>query len=332
MRVLFVTYIDFALEIGGFQNQVRNIERSLKNDGIEVVWQDLEKNEMSSCDIVHIFSSVPSMYPVMKKAHALNKPIVLTPMIGSRRRSNVYLRLCQFLSVIPHVCTSLKEAYQTIKEADFWTPLSSFEANRLRTVYNIQNDRIRIIPNGIDDAFFKPASESVKLPFDKYVLIVGRIEPNKNQLNLIKAVNKLGLNLVIVGEPGISGHSYYKKCNDISGKNIFYWGKECNVEVLKVLYRQAMTTVIASYSEMVPLVVFESLKMGTPVVCTNRCSISSDVIKGVTFTGIGVGDLVVSIKHSLSVDRNDLDTSRVFSWDDVARQYEKVYSSVLDCN
>ncbi len=330
MRVLFVTYIDFALEIGGFQNQVRNIEKYLKLDGIEVIWQNLEKNEMPSCDIVHVFSSVPSMLPVMKKARSLNIPVVLTPMIGSRRRSNIYLSFCNFLSVLPHVCTSLKEVYQTINEADFWTPLSSYEANRLRTVYGISGKKIQIIPNGIDEAFFIPSSKDINIPFDKYVLIVGRIEPNKNQLNLIQAINKLGLNLIIVGEPGIYGLSYYEKCKSISGKNVFYWGKETDIDIIKELYRRASVTVVASFSEMVPLVVFESLQMGTPVVCTNRCSLSDDIIPGVVFSGIKTNDLVSSIKYVINSGENDIDTSLVFSWQNIAHQYEQVYNTLLN--
>ena len=55
---------------------------------------------------------------------------------------------------------------------------------------------------------------------------------------------------------------------------------------MKYLYRNAKLTVIPSLSEMVPLVVFESLSQLTPVVCTNRCGISNDKIPGVLFSDI----------------------------------------------
>ena len=223
----------------------------------------------------------------------------------------------------------MKEVNLLLKMADRLTPMTLFERKRLENVYDIPSQKISIIPNGINEVFFNEVIDDVQIPFKDYLLIVGRIEQNKNQLSVIKAANLIGMNLIIVGEPVTSSIEYASQCKRIAGPNVFFWGKEKNPYALKKLYSQASVTVIASYSEMLPLVIYESFSAGTPVVCTNKASIFGDMIYGLTFTAPNDRELCKSIRKAVSTDYdlNKLKLSALH-WGDIADLYISVYNEL----
>ena len=329
MKVVFVAPYALSMSIGGFQGQVYQIFDGLKKLGVDVCWHSFERNEIKDADILQVMSTDSSMISMIKRAKNAGKKIVLTPMQGSRVKSNMYLKSALVLSHIPQICSTHRLTAEVIRNADHITPLCSFEANRMTEVYGVPKSRITVIPNGINQEFLEGEPVKRDLPFEEYILIVGRIEQNKNQLNLIKACNELNLNLIIVGEPGSDGEGYLSACKRISGSNIHYWGLEKNPLVLKYLYQKAKVTAIPSYSEMVPLVAFESLSQKTPVICTNRCGINGDMIPGLFFTGITKNDLVKSRILAREYNRNDITDKGVFSWGDIAMQYQYVYNSII---
>lgn len=329
MKVVFVAPYALPMSIGGFQGQVYHIFEELKNLGIDVCWHNFEKDEINDADILQVMSTDPSMISLIKRSKNRGVKVVLTPMLGSRVKSNRYMKAALFLSKIPQLCSAHKATAEIVRNADYFTPLCSFEANRINYVYGIDANRITVIPNGIDKTFLEKPPLKKTLPFENYILIVGRIEENKNQLNLIMACNALDMNLIIVGEPGSDGTHYLEECRRMAGDNIHFWGLEKNPLVLKYLYQQASLTVIPSYSEMVPLVAFESLSQGTPVICTNRCGITGDVIPGLFFTGISVNAIKKNIEKARLFDKNKISNKGIFSWTDIAEQYVSVYKSVL---
>ena len=332
MKVLFVTYLEFPLEIGGFQNQVRCIAESLNDKGVQVDWYHIDSCDIQQYDIVHVFSSVPSLYPVIKKACDLHIPVVLTPMLGSRSRSNNYYKAVIRLATIPHLFSEYRYLKAILSSATFITPLSEFEKNRICKIANIPGSKIIPIPNGIADVFFEEDLDAVELPFSDYMVVVGRIEKNKNQKTVIEIANRHKINLLIVGEPGIGEQRYYEECKRIAGPTICFWGRETNTRRLKYLYKMAAVTVIPSYSEMVPLVVFESLRMKTPVVCTDRCSLVGERIPGLFISSIEKNQLFNSIEKAISISNLCIGDDGIHSWSSIADKYLRVYNSVKSVN
>ena len=332
MKVLFVTYLEFPLEIGGFQNQVRCIAENLKNKGVQVDWYHIDRCDIQQYDLLHVFSSVPSLYPVIKKARDFNIPIVLTPMLGSRSRSNNYYKAVMTLSNIPHVFSEYRYLKSILSAATFITPLSEFEKNRICEIARVSASKVIPIPNGIANAFFDNVYEELELPFSHYMLMVGRIENNKNQKTVIDIANRHKINLLIVGEPGIGEQRYYEECKRIAGPTVCFWGRETNTRRLKYLYKMASVTVIPSYSEMVPLVVFESLRMKTPVVCTDRCSLVGEKIPGLFITSIEKHQLFASIEKAFSISNLSICDDGIHSWSSVADKYLRVYNLVWSAN
>jgi glycosyltransferase involved in cell wall biosynthesis len=329
MRVLFVTYLEFPLEIGGFQNQVRCIADKLTEQGVEVDWYHIDSCDIQQYDIIHVFSSVPSLYPIIKKGCDLNIPIVLTPMLGSRNRSNRYYKIVMRLSAIPHFFSEYRYLKPILSSVSHITPLTEFEKTRICELADIPESKVTPIPNGIADAFFDSEIEEVELPFSQYMLVVGRIEKNKNQKTIIKIANSQNMNLLIVGEPGIGEKRYFEECKRMAGSNIFFWGRETNLHRLKFLYKMAAVTVIPSFSEMVPLVVYESLKMKTPVVCTDRCSLATEKTPGLFISDISEKELSNNIESSIVYLSETIGNCGIYSWADIAQKYLNVYNNLI---
>lgn len=329
MKVVFVAPYTLSMSIGGFEIQVYHIFKGLKELGIDVCWHNYISNEIADADILQIMATDPSMISMIKRAKNMGVKVVLTPMQGSRAKSNNYLKIALALSKVPQLCSLHKATSEIIRSADYITPLCTFEANRMHEVYGISLKKIKVIPNGLNQKLLDESVIKKELPFKNYILIVGRIEENKNQINLIKACNELGKKLLIVGEPGPEASEYLNACKNISGSNIYYWGLEKNVYVLKYLYQNAALTAIPSYSEMVPLVAFESLSQKTPVLCTNRCGIAGDVIPGLFYCDVIKEALKKVIPIAINFDRNMISEQGIYSWVDIAKQYLSVYEYLL---
>ncbi len=113
----------------------------------------------------------------------------------------------------------------------------------------------------------------------KYFLYVGAIEERKNILTLIEAYNEvksqLDIPLVIAGgvsEVDIELHNKIEeiKRGDISG--VKYLGYVSNTEKLSLL-KGSLSFVFVSFSEGFGLPPLEAMKMGTPVICSNKTSL-----------------------------------------------------------
>lgn len=330
MKILFVPPMNFPLAVGGFQFQVRKIFSSLCELGIEVSWYSITETNMEEYDIVHLHSTLSELLPVAKRAKQYGKKIVLTPMIGSRVHSNAFYSNGLRLSKLPGVLPDIRITNSLIHLSDFVIPLVKFEYDRLHKVFDVPYVRMKVIPNGMADGFFDISESDTRIPINDYLLTVGRIEPNKNQLSLIRAANKLGMSVIIVGETGIGHDDYAAKCRKEAGENVIFWGKELDTSVLRKLYKNALLTVIQSYSEILPLVTFESLSQKTPVLCTNQCGIYPEKFNGVFYTSPDEKTLIKNIKFAISANsRQSINQDGIYTWNDIARQHVTIYNQLL---
>lgn len=329
MKVKFVAPYTLPLAGGGFESQVYHIFEELKKLDVDVSWHQLDKCDYDDVDILQVMHAEGSMLHLIEMVKKKGCKVVLTPMQGSRVYSNKYLKSAQIVSRIPQLFTPHKELKEVIQSADYLIPLSSFEAERMVSVFGAERNKMTVIPNGLSEPFLDHKNEIVDIPLSNYLLTVGRIEQNKNQLTLIKVAKAMGLSLIIVGQEGTNGSDYYESCRRESLDNVLFWGAEKNQYVLKALYQKAAVTVIPSYSEMVPLVAFESLSQKTPVVCTDRCGIAGDDIPGLFFSSVDTKSLIQSIKIAFSFDRNRITDKGIYTWEDIAIMYKNVYTSLL---
>jgi glycosyltransferase involved in cell wall biosynthesis len=130
--------------------------------------------------------------------------------------------------------------------------VSEFTKAEVVELVGLPQERIRVVPNGVD-VVFAPAPSDNESRGD-YVLAVGTLEPRKNLARVVEAASLTGVQLRVVGVRGWGGV-------DVPG-----WVGEVPDTELAALYRDARCVVYASLYEGFGLPVLEAMASGTPVV------------------------------------------------------------------
>jgi D-inositol-3-phosphate glycosyltransferase len=157
------------------------------------------------------------------------------------------------------------------------------EADQIISLYGAEPGRIRIVPPGVDHAFFGPghrpqARRALGLPLDGTLLLfVGRIQPLKcadaaiDTLAELCQSNSGPYRLVIVGGPsGPHGEKSLQGLFDLADahgiRDRVHFVDPQPHELLSSYYRAADVCLVPSRSESFGLVALEAAACGTPVV------------------------------------------------------------------
>ncbi|MBI5708233.1 MAG: glycosyltransferase [Armatimonadetes bacterium] len=195
-----------------------------------------------------------------------------------------------------------------------------------------------LVPNAVQAA--SPGGMAVALPPDipdHFVLCVGRIEPNKNQLSLIYALRGIDLPLVLVGAE--ADEPYGKLCRQMAGPNVHFLGSLTS-GVVAELYKRASVHALPSFGETPGLASLEAAICGCPLVVSDRgaereyfgdlaryCDpLDPDSIRKAIEESIGDRSAArtASLKEKVSIQ---------YTWENAARILHQSYCSVLlKCN
>ncbi len=157
------------------------------------------------------------------------------------------------------------------------------EAEQLAALYETDPTRIRVVPPGVDHAFFGPgdraqARRALGLPSDVPVLLfVGRIQPLKGAAVALHALAVMRQHprarLVVVGGPsGPHGDQHLGYVHDLAeslevADRVRFVDPQPH-ELLSTHYRAADVCIVPSRSESFGLVALEAAACGTPVVAS----------------------------------------------------------------
>jgi len=159
------------------------------------------------------------------------------------------------------------------------------EADQIASLYGGDPGRIRIVPPGVDHAFFGPghrpqARRALGLPLDgRLLLFVGRIQPLKCADAAIETLGELlegggePYRLVVVGGPsGPHGEKSLQGLHDLADargvREHVHFIEPQPHELLSSYYRAADVCLVPSRSESFGLVALEAAACGTPVVAS----------------------------------------------------------------
>jgi D-inositol-3-phosphate glycosyltransferase len=158
----------------------------------------------------------------------------------------------------------------------------SVEAHQIGSLYGMEDDRIEIVPPGVERAFFAPgyrpqARRALGLPVDRPMLLfVGRIQPLKAldvAVCALAASQHSDAFLVVVGGPsGAQGLAEEARVRGMVqelglGERVFFRSPQPH-ELLSTFYRAADVCLVPSRSESFGLVALEAAACGTPVVAS----------------------------------------------------------------
>jgi glycosyltransferase involved in cell wall biosynthesis len=217
--------------------------------------------------------------------------------------------------------------------------ISNFSKSAILRHMPVDPDKIVIIPNGVDERFHpKPPAEVAQaiaqagIPFKRYVLTLGSIEPRKNLATLFKAWRQVedaiddDIGLVVVGKTGAS--NIFKSIDiDDRMKRVHFTGHLPD-GALPAIYSGATAFVCISLYEGFGLPPLEALACGAPTLASNTTALPEvvgDAAWTVDPTDVGaVTDALIELVRSESEQQRlrakGLVQARQFPWADTARQ------------
>jgi glycosyltransferase involved in cell wall biosynthesis len=196
--------------------------------------------------------------------------------------------------------------------------VSEFTALELEEVLRVPRDRIAVVPNGVDAAFTVdgPRAEG------DYVLAVGTLEPRKNLERTIRAAERLGVELRVVGERGWGGV-------EPTGSHVTWLGRLADHQLAEQ-YRGAHSVVYPSLYEGFGIPILEAMACGTPVVTSDRGAmreIAGDA--AVLVDPLDIADIARGMERAVTdhgrLRDAGLRRAAEFSWDETARRTRAVY-------
>jgi glycogen synthase len=227
---------------------------------------------------------------------------------------------------------------------------SAYMREHVSDIYGLEEERIAVIPNGIDPSELVPVDDLETLrgrfaePHDKLVLLVGRLVYEKGFQLALEAlpglIERLGNVRFLVAGSGTAEQELKEQAGELGldehGTFLGWIGDD----VLHSLYRIADLTVVPSIYEPFGLVALEAMASGCPCIVADtgglREIVPSNERVGLRFNGGDPEHLAVMVERLLTDeelrDRLVAEASEhvlSFDWGDVGRQAAGVYGEVV---
>ncbi|MGC9444686.1 MAG: glycosyltransferase family 4 protein [Candidatus Methanospirareceae archaeon] len=186
-----------------------------------------------------------------------------------------------------------------------------------------------VIPNGVDIHRFYPADsedQTVRGGGDLCLGYLGRLSPEKNVINLIKAVKTLERKTVRLKIAGTG--PLYSKVKRLEDDRIEVLGY---VEDAPAFYRGIDVFLLPSKLEAQPIALLEAMASGLPVIASNVGDNKYFVRKNGFLCGTSVPDIRAAISEILDADVERMGeesrrmVERDYTWDQIAAQTLAVY-------
>ncbi len=250
-----------------------------------------------------------------------------------------------------------------ISVSDLITASTINEKEKLVELYQTPEEKIRVVPPGVDTSRFYPipkdeAKEFLGIPVDENMLLfVGRIEPLKGIDTLIHAIAQMRKSdvmsncphylYIIGGEPDSAKldmdyemQRLQALCRELDvGDMILFLGKK-DQDTLQYYYSAAEIVIMPSNYESFGLVALEAMACGTPVVATQVGGLQHLVQNGITGFTIPHNDpialeekltqLVCQDELREQMKKNSVEYAQTFSWDVITPKIISVYKEALN--
>jgi len=237
---------------------------------------------------------------------------------------------------------------QAAEKANIIITISKYTQNKIIQLYEIEKEKIRIVPNGVDIQKFKPLKNQstikrqIGINNRQCVLFVGRLIPRKGLSFLVQAAKhiikeKEQTAFVIVGDgPQKNQLISYLEKNRIR-KNFIFLG-DIKDEILPLIYNCAEVFVFPSVQEGQGIALLEAQAVSKPVIAFNTGGVRETILN--QETGLLVEpnskELANAIIKLLKNEemRNKMGkkgrefVSKNFSWEKSAKKLLETYKEV----
>ncbi len=217
-----------------------------------------------------------------------------------------------------------------LKKARKIVVISEFTKNELLQNFDIQSNKIEIIPDCVSDNFiFKTKEPNKEKP---EILHIGT-KSNKNLEGLINAVKGLDIRLLIVGKL-TDRQKMLLKQNNIDYENYF----NIPEEQIIALYHRSTLLFFASFYEGFGMPIIEAQATGTPVI-TSDLPPMKDVANGAAIlvnphNTAQIRQAIIKLLSDKdlynSLIKKGIENARKYKPEIIARQYLNVYKSIAN--
>ena len=224
---------------------------------------------------------------------------------------------------------------RSIERADAVITVSASVAAELATAFPAARSRIVAIPNGLTTPIKAETRCTVQEPV---VLMVGTLEPRKNYLTILRAMESVRLEipdarLVIVGRRGWLDDSIVAEVKRCQAAGWLTWHDDASDAELEAAFREAAVFVAASHYEGFGLPVLEAMARGVPCVASDIAAHREVAGVAACFAPVTDTDAFADAITSLLNERDrrtalaERGTARAgeFSWRETARRTLRVY-------
>lgn len=284
MKVLFTTYPTAHQFMGGGEIIISKCKEYLEKRGVKVKLFDQWKDKIKDYDVVHNFGLASETAGIIETAKSLGVPTAIHTLYwpsaeyALKGHFNPVHKARVLGSEIMNRYNlfSLSKKQKMMKEASILFPNSKTEAEMLHKNFTIPLSKMHVVHDGIDSRFTKGNAGEFEKKFGlkNFVLYVGRIEPRKNVLALVRAMKDSGIPLVIVGEADSQRKEYFEQCKRHADKNTHFLGRiEHDSSLLVSAYYAAKVLALPTWFETPGIVAMEAGAAGANLVVTkNGCT------------------------------------------------------------
>lgn len=207
MNVFVAGYQAVSILHGGPNTQIRNTIAHMPENDVKVSlfdsWQAFNPGD---CDIFHIFAANIGTYHLAREIHALGVPIVVSPIIYSLHSSEFIRNSLRATRLAQKFAKGVWTDYALSADICAWAqrvlPNTKAEMKLVTQGLGVPGEKVRVIPNGVDERFLNADPELFKRTYglEKFILNVGHTgHERKNVLSLIKVLGTIDHPAVIIG-------------------------------------------------------------------------------------------------------------------------------------
>ncbi len=294
MKILFIARHDLFTYAGGDTTQIVSTAKYLDKIGVDVTIKlSHEKIDYAPYKLIHYFNIIDPE-DILGHIFKSKKPYVVSTIyvdyseFDRVARKDLIGLISKFIANnrIEYIKTLAKCIFKgepvstplfflmghkrsiryILKNAACLLPNSHNEFKRIVKDFKVEKPYY-VITNAIDIDLFNPKENIIK--DENLIMCAARIEGNKNQLNLITAINKTKYRLLLIGKASTNQKKYVEQCKKMASSNINFINPLPQHELIKY-YKQAKVHALPSWFETTGLSSLEAAAMGCNIVVADK--------------------------------------------------------------
>lgn len=333
MKVLTYCNLPFSLAHGGQAIQIQQTVAALQGIGVEVEpmrWWD----EAQTGDVIQYFGRMPA--DLIRFAHQKSIKVVMAELLtaqGSRspgqlRRQRLITRTLKRLAPRQFVASFNWDSYRL---ADAFLALTPWEKHLMEYLFDADPARTHIVPNGVEEVFFRAAPA----PRGEWLVCTATITGRKRVLELAEGAVAAQTPLWVIGRAYADKDPYAEQFLKLAGANrqwIRFEGPISDREQLGRIYRAARGFVLLSSMESLSLSALEAVACECPLLLSDLPWARETFPTGAQFCPVtdSTAATAAALRSFYDAAPKMPIAPKPATWPEVARLFRSIYEQVLD--